>query len=395
MAFTNEHLSFSRLSRYEQCPLAFRLHYIDRLEGAPGLPLLFGKAIHATLEDLLREVLTLKLDGPLDEARALDLWSKQWLREGGLHGIDVYQEGVSILRDFCRDEGAVRHESVLDIERPFELQIGRFLVVGALDRVNALDAETVEIVDYKSNRVLFTRAEVDASLQMSLYQLAAEKLWPWAKSIRLTFQMLRHSIRMETTRSREQLETAKAYVATLGEQIESATEFPPRLNANCSYCDHKLQCPTYAEALKGKRYVVAENLTDLALVAKEREEVAAIAKLAYSRKGELEEVLRARIEKDGEVHAAGHKYSLFTIANTTYPFEATVERLVEGTGLARDEVLRKVAVIDKGALEDLLKESRKRLPRAQVAMLRADVETLAERTFSQRFSSKASKEASS
>ena len=52
-------------------------------------------------------------------------------------------------------------------------------------------------------------------------------------------------------------------------------------------------------------------------------------------------------------------------------------------------------MIDKGALEDLLKESRKRLPRAQVAMLRADVETLAERTFSQRVSSKASKEASS
>ena len=30
MAFTNTHLSFSRLQRFEQCPLSFKLHYIDQ-----------------------------------------------------------------------------------------------------------------------------------------------------------------------------------------------------------------------------------------------------------------------------------------------------------------------------------------------------------------------------
>ena len=30
MAFRNEHLSFSRLQRFEQCPLSFKLHYIDK-----------------------------------------------------------------------------------------------------------------------------------------------------------------------------------------------------------------------------------------------------------------------------------------------------------------------------------------------------------------------------
>jgi putative RecB family exonuclease len=388
MPFQNEHLSFSRLSRYEQCPLAFKLHYVDRLEAAPGLPLLFGKAIHAALEKLLAAVVAQRLNGPLDVGHALRLWNDQWLREGGLHGIDVFQDGVTILRDFCRDEGAVRHEDVIGVEREFDLMIGRFRVVGALDRVNRLDAETVEIVDYKSNRILFTRAEVDSSLQMSLYALAAAKLWPWAKNVRLTFHMLRHSIRMETTRSPEQLETAKAYVAALGEQIEHVTDFPARLNPNCAYCDHKAQCPTFAEALKGKRWVVAADLGDLGAVAQEREEVAAIAKLAYARKGELEEVLRTQIEKEGEVSAGGRKYSLFTIANTTYPFEATVEQLVESTGMARDEVLRRVATIEKGKIDDFLKDARKTLPRSQVALLRAEVDGLAERRFSQRFSSK-------
>jgi putative RecB family exonuclease len=388
MAFTNDHLSFSRLSRYEQCPAAFRLHYVDRLEATPGLPLLFGKAIHATLEDLLLNVVALKLDGPLDETRALDLWSKQWLREGGLHGIDAFQEGVAILKDFCRDEGVVRHENILAVEREFELAIGRFRVVGAMDRVNRLDDETIEICDYKSNRLLFTRAEVDSSLQMSLYQLAAEQLGPWAKNVKLTFHMLRHSIRMETSRTREQLEMAKAYIATLGEQIESATEFPARLNPNCSYCDHRSQCSAYAAALAGKASVVASTPSDLEAVAREREQVAAIAKLAYARRAELDDILKAQIEKQGDVEAGGRKYTMFTVSSASFPLEATVERFVEATGMSRDDVVRRVAVIDKGAVDELLKEARQRLSRGQAAMLHAEIDALAERKFSQRFSSK-------
>ena len=52
MAFTNTHLSFSRLQRFEQCPLSFKLHYIDQRKAEPGVPLRFGKAIHAVLETL-------------------------------------------------------------------------------------------------------------------------------------------------------------------------------------------------------------------------------------------------------------------------------------------------------------------------------------------------------
>ena len=45
--FTNAPLSYSRLSRFEQCPLSFKLHYIEKRQSEPGLPLRFGKAIHA------------------------------------------------------------------------------------------------------------------------------------------------------------------------------------------------------------------------------------------------------------------------------------------------------------------------------------------------------------
>ena len=46
----NDHLSFSRLSRFETCPLSYRLHYLDKHKAEPGPALRFGKIIHAVLE---------------------------------------------------------------------------------------------------------------------------------------------------------------------------------------------------------------------------------------------------------------------------------------------------------------------------------------------------------
>jgi putative RecB family exonuclease len=391
MKFINEHLSFSRLSRYEQCALAFRLHYIDKFESVPGLPLLFGKAIHAVLEELLSDIVEARLTGPLLEARALELWRDQWMAEGRLHGADVFQEGADILRDFCREEGVVDHRAVLGIERDFELMIGRFKVVGSLDRVNRKGDEEIEIVDYKTNRLLFSRDEVDSSLQMSLYQIAAHELWPWAKTVKLTFQMLRHSIRMETTRTPEQLEAAKAYVVMVGERIERATEFPARLNTNCAYCDHKAHCATYAQALAGKNPIVGSHPADLAAVAREREDVASIAKLAYARKSELDEQLKTHIDEQGELVIAGRKYHVYTASSVSYPFEATVTRLAAGTGLSVEDVAKRVSVIDKTALDGFIKEQGERLSRSAATLLRLEVDAKAKRTFSQRFSSRESK----
>jgi hypothetical protein len=36
--FKNKHLSYSRLERYLACPMAFRLHYIDKLQAEPWSP---------------------------------------------------------------------------------------------------------------------------------------------------------------------------------------------------------------------------------------------------------------------------------------------------------------------------------------------------------------------
>lgn len=381
--FKNQHLSYSRLSRFETCPLSYRLHYIEKKQAEPGLPLRFGKTIHAVLERLIKEVVDDERTGTLSEERAIELYREAWGAER-LTGMDVFAEGLAILRRFIAEQGVVDHRDVLAIEKEFRLPVGPFEVLGFIDRVDWIDDETVEVIDYKTNHQLFTRDEVDTSLQMSLYEVAVRRLWPWAKKVKLTFWMLRHGVRQQTTRTEEQLADALAYVETLGRQTETATEYPARLNTNCSYCDHRKQCPAYADALKGKREFIVEDLADLEGVAREREEVARLAKALYARKEELEDILKAQLKERDELVLGGVRYRMFATTSLDYPLEPTLSLLADATGLSRDEVLGKLGAIDKKALDALLKSLGKKLDKPRVSLLKAELEAHADKRMSPR-----------
>ncbi len=379
----NQHLSYSRLSRYEQCPLAYRLHYIDRKQPERDIPVRFGTAIHIALEKLIREVLDQEYTGPLSEQRAAELYRTAWNFEG-LTGLELFQEGLKIIKDFVRAEGHVDHRDILAVEKDFELAVGRFTVIGYIDRVDFVDDETIRIVDYKSNRQLFTRDDVDFSLQMSLYQLAARQLWPWVKKIKLSFWMLRHGLQQETTRTEEQLEAAMGYVQALGEQLEAAADFPARLNPNCTYCDHRKSCPAYADALQGKRDFICEDLSDLEAVAREREEVARLSKILYSRKEELDGVLKAHLKEHDELVLAGTRYRVFNVTSLEHPLDSTLALLGNATGSSREELLERIATVDKKALDGLLKELGKAVDKPRLALLKAELEARANKRFTPR-----------
>ncbi len=381
--FTNDHLSYSRLSRYESCPLSYRLHYIDQLPSEPNDALRFGKVIHSTLERLAREAVDEERTGPLSEERALELFQQAWAADG-LTGLVLFDEGVTILKDFVRQQGVLDHMSVLAIEKPFDLQVGQFNLIGSMDRVDRLDDQSIRILDYKSNRALFSKDELDSGLQLTLYHAAAQKMWPWAKRIKLTFWMLRHGIHQHTDRTPEQIESALRYVETLGVATETATEFTARLSTYCAWCDHKTNCSAYENAIKGNRSVVSADPSDLEAVAREREEVATLAKLMYQRKEQLDSLLKVSLKEHPELVLSGSRYRMLNTASLEYETGATLELLTNATGLPRDEIVRKVAVIDKKSLESLLKDLQGKLDKSRVLVLKAELEARAEKRYSPR-----------
>jgi putative RecB family exonuclease len=385
--FRNAHLSYSRISRYEQCPRAFKLHYVDGMASEPGPELEFGKAMHAVLEQLVGEHALSLEPAPLSVEQAERLWQEEWVNSG-LIGICAFYEGLRMLRAFAQSEGVLDPASILAVEQPFEIQIGRFKVVGAIDRVDRAGDRGIVIRDYKTSRLIPSREELTEHLQLSLYAVAARQLWPWAEKIDLQLDMLRHDLRLRTSRTDDELDAARRYVEALGERTEADQVFAPRPNPYCGHCDYRAHCPVYAEALAGKRTIVAVDMADLEKVAREREEVARIAKAAYGRKEELDRVLKARLDRCDHLELAGVCYELQPITSKEYPVDATARLLQEATGLPPETVLAKVAAVDRDSLTKLLAELGKKLPRPRVTLLRAELEARAVKSTTQRLAAK-------
>ena len=91
--------------------------------------------------------------------------------------MDVFAEGLAILRRFIAEQGVVDHRDVLAVEKEFRLPVGPFEVLGFIDRVDWIDDETVEVIDYKTGgyyapawKGTFAQG---TRLQHALYGLAA------------------------------------------------------------------------------------------------------------------------------------------------------------------------------------------------------------------------------
>jgi hypothetical protein len=77
---------------------------------------------------------------------------------------------------------------------------------------------------------------------------------------------------------------------------------------------------------------------------------------------------------------------MFSTTSVDYPLEPTLSLLAEATGLGRDELLGRLASVDKKALDAVLKGIGKKLDKPRVSLLKAELDAHATKTHSPRFS---------
>lgn len=382
IAFKNEHLSVSRLKLYEQCALSFYYRYIDKGPTAPrGEAADFGTVLHAALEAFFAWVVDQEFAGILPVDQLLAFYQEAWTASK-LTGVALYQEGVSILRAYAKANDTVDHMCILAVEREFNIDVGGYTVNGYIDRVDKIADDHIAIIDYKSNRLLFSKAELDTDLQMSIYGLAARVLWPWAKQVSFVFHMLRHNVKQSAERDAATIDDAAGYVQALGECTETSEEFPPTLNSNCGYCDHRARCASYKEAIRGESMILkATDMTDLTQVATEREQVARLAKMMYARKEELDALIKRKMQETGDLTAAGYSYAFQHQYHTSYPLDPVVRAFVNA-GLDEDKVKQQIVVtgVDKDKVEELRIETARGVDRPRALLLKATLEALAIKT---------------
>jgi RecB family exonuclease len=390
--FKNAYLSVSRIKQYEKCPLAFKMGYIDidveRWHEKDAAN--FGKVVHEAMELIFNWVDDEEVIGSVPDEVIIRKYREAFSKaEGHVVGSDRYKEGLELVRTYFRVNQQVSYLEVVSTEQQFMLDIesddgsARFQITGVIDRVDRVGPKRVRVIDYKTNRFLFVREELDTDLQMSVYGTAVKQLYPWAEEVEFAFDMLRHGTRQWTRRTDDQLNEAADYMIAIGQRIERALEFPPNLNPLCPWCDFREHCKTYNDAAqKGETtlsYMMAAD--DLERVSEERERAQSLERIAKQRRKEMDRIILARckaLEVDS-LSVGEMRYAPTQSSDIDYPFKKVVTVLAEALDVPEDEVIRRVSRIGKGRMDDLIKEAS--LGRGKKQLLRAKLETLASRSY--------------
>jgi len=162
-------ISYSQLSMYGDCPLRWKLNYIDDLsESEPSIHLLFGTAMHEVIQTWLEVMYhdSIKNANKLNlEQRLHDKMFEQFQKDKEAYGKnpctleemkEFFQDGVDIL-DFVKKKRAdyfsKRGYELIGCEVPIEVDLKKNVkIVGYLDIV-ILDklTNTIKIYDIKTS----------------------------------------------------------------------------------------------------------------------------------------------------------------------------------------------------------------------------------------------------
>ncbi|HHD92733.1 MAG TPA: PD-(D/E)XK nuclease family protein [Candidatus Portnoybacteria bacterium] len=252
-------LSYSALSDFLNCPYKFKLGYIDRIK-VPKSPLaIFGTAIHSALK-FLHEPSHLT---PPTEEELLKFFTQQWNPENwpSQEEADLnFAQGVEILKNYYAKNYPTKF-NIVNLEFPFRFPIEyrgeTHYITGRIDRVDKLENDQFEIIDYKTGQRMPAQSEVDHSLQLSIYQLGVTNLWPFLKEsaqpIKLSLFFVRHNLKLSTKKNSSDLEETKESLISTIEKIKEAqklNKFEPTPNRLCDYCNFRQYCPYFRQKEK-------------------------------------------------------------------------------------------------------------------------------------------------
>jgi len=243
-------LSASSIKTFLQCLLKYYLRYVEKKPRTGKTdPLAFGTAMHKALEVLHGEVAKTKLPpSPELYNEIIGVFMAEATRQG-LTDMNTYQEGRDLL--LARLDGIDPEETVLGLELTFNLTTPNGTpYTGMVDKLLALDDDTLVIIDYKTSRTALTQEEADTDIQFSMYDLAASQLFPGYKTIVCVFDYLRLP-EVVTHRTIEQRRLFIDFLDAIYASLKAlpSEEVKPNINCFCPWCEFKAYCPEYVRLI--------------------------------------------------------------------------------------------------------------------------------------------------
>jgi putative RecB family exonuclease len=249
--------SHSRLSSFENCRKQFEFRYILKIPSeSESIEAFVGKRVHEILERLYLFVGRDQIPGV---EKVIDRYQKLWEETYDGERVRIVREGTPLtfyrqLGEQCLRGYYSRHypfdeDETLGIEKRviFSLDTaGEYKMQGIIDRISRARDGTIEVHDYKTGARVPSQKLLDQDRQLALYQIGLAREYGEDVPFRLVWHYVAKNQTRTSTRTPEELEALRETTIERIDEIQSATEYPPRKIALCPWCEYKSRCPLYA-----------------------------------------------------------------------------------------------------------------------------------------------------
>lgn len=239
------YLSYSQLQTFDVCPLHYKLKYILKIPTAQTSAQSFGTSVHAALRNYYQNWQTGNKLKITDVKKIVD---EVWINDGyssKTHEQQALIRATKIVTAYL-SKNFDKNNLPLALEYPFNFYLDQVKIAGRIDRIDKLDGNKIEIIDYKTGDNVPTPKKLETDLQLTFYALAANEvkdktLGKAPEDIILSLYYLEKDLKLTTTRTQEQLVAAKELILGKIKEIESS-DFKCSGSMLCKNCEYKILC---------------------------------------------------------------------------------------------------------------------------------------------------------
>jgi len=236
-------LSFSQIDEYLTCPERYRLRYEIGIPTPAHHALSYGNAIHGAIAAFHGAQARGHV---MSDAELVAELRRCWQPDGFLsreHEDARFAAGANALRRFRTQEVDRGTPGPVAVEQPFSFKLGRDVVRGRIDRVDASPSGAV-ITDYKSSDVRDQKradARARESLQLQVYALAHQAETGQIPA-RLQLHFVESGVIGGLVPQADNLEKSRSKLTTAADDIRAGNFNPKPSPVACGYCPFRTIC---------------------------------------------------------------------------------------------------------------------------------------------------------
>jgi len=276
---------------------------------------------------------------------------ENWVSEGYANEEEeegYFSYGKEILTTFYKIH-IKDYKPPIAVEHLFNIKVQGIPITGFIDRVDKLEDNRAEIIDYKSGKNIFDRTHVEENEQLTLYQLAVEESIGLEVGKLTLYHLPSQTPVSVEARNREKIDSLKSKILEVSELIANG-EFEAKEGRFCP-CDFPEHCPYYRHKyVKDKEEVKEEGKVDIQQTIEEYSTLKDKEKELSVRIQALAEKIHAYCEEKNLSRIFGDGHAITRIKTERKGFdEVKVKELLKPKGL-----WEKVISYDDSLIKELM-----------------------------------------